>query len=114
MKASHSPSSTVPPHAMLMPDVPSSDLTLEEIGVLSQMLNLPECDYITPARLATYAADSPRVVTTILNSLVSKEYLHRMGNVYCVNKYKVTEMHLHQIPQERVIRFTDETAGEEV
>lgn len=113
MKAKQSPSSTFPSHAMLMSDVPSSDLTLEEIGVLSQMLNLPECDYITADQLAEYASDSTRTSAAILDSLVEKEFVCRSGNVYFVNKFRITEMQVHQIPTHRVIRLTDITDREE-
>lgn len=105
--------SAVPTHLLLVPDIPHSDLSLEEIGVLSQMLNVPECDYITPKQLSDYASDSPKKVTSILDSLVEKEYLHRSENVYFVNKFKATEMHLCKIPSRKVIRFTDENGGEE-
>ena len=34
-------------HTMLTPDITKSDISWEEMGILSQMLNIPECDYVT-------------------------------------------------------------------
>lgn len=106
--------SPIQSHLLLMPDVPSSDLSLEEIGVLSQMLNMAECDYLTPDELAKHSSDSPRKTAAILNSLVEKEFVSRSGDVYFVNKFRIPEMQVHQIPTQRVIRFTDTVDGEEV
>ncbi len=53
-------------HTMLAPDITKSGISWEEIGILSQMLNIPECDALhrnkrfdAEAFLESYTAAAP-------------------------------------------------------
>ena len=35
-------------NTMLAPDITKSGISWEEMGILSQLLNIPECDCVTP------------------------------------------------------------------
>ncbi|WP_295095220.1 hypothetical protein, partial [Ruminococcus sp.] len=79
---------TAPPqsHALLTPDIAKNDMSWDEVGILSQMLNVPECDYITPEQLARYSSDSPETVRKLLDGLVEKDFVQNMDGIYCINK----------------------------
>lgn len=66
-------------HTMLTLDITKSDISWEEMGVLSQMLNIPECDYVTPEQLARYSTDPPSSVKKLLDALVKKEFRPEHG-----------------------------------
>lgn len=96
---------------MLTPDITKSDISWEEIGILSQMLNIPECDYVTPEQLARYSTDPPSSVRKLLDALVKKDFVRNMDGIYCINKYRIKDMQLTEIQKGQVIRFTDEVDG---
>lgn len=100
-------------HAMLTPDITKSDISWEEMGILSQMLNIPECDYVTPEQLARYSTDPPSSVRKLLDALVKKDFVRNMDGIYCINKYRIKDMQLTEIQKGQVIRFTDEVDGKE-
>lgn len=100
-------------HTMLTPDITKSDISWEEIGILSQMLNIPECDYVTPEQLARYSTDPPSSVRKLLDALVKKDFVRNMDGIYCINKYRIKDMQLTEIQKGQVIRFTDEVDGKE-
>ena len=106
---------TAPPqsHALLTPDIAKSNISWDEMGILSQMLNIPECDYVTPEQLARYSSDSPTTVRKLLDELVKKDFVQNMDGIYCINKYRIPDMKLTKIQEGQVIRFTDDAAGEE-
>ena len=106
---------TAPPqsHALLTPDIAKNDMSWDEVGILSQMLNVPECDYITPEQLARYSSDSPETVRKLLDGLVEKDFVQNMDGIYCINKYRIPDMKLTRIQEGQVIRFTDDADGEE-
>lgn len=106
---------TVPPqsHTMLTPDITKSGISWEEMGILSQMLNIPECDYVTPEQLARYSTDPPSTVRKLLDALVKKDFVRNMDGIYCINKYRIKDMQLTEIQKGQVIRFTDDVDGEE-
>lgn len=62
------------------------DLTLEEIGMLSTMINLPQADYTTPEYLASLSTDNIDKVNDILLSLMEKGYILKLDDKYAVNK----------------------------
>lgn len=100
-------------HTMLTPDITKSGISWEEMGILSQMLNIPECDYVTPEQLARYSSDSPATVRKLLDGLVEKDFVQNMDGIYCINKYRIPDMKLTRIQEGQVIRFTDDADGEE-
>ena len=100
-------------HTMLTPDITKSDISWEEMGVLSQMLNIPECDYVTPEQLARYSTDPPSSVNKLLDALVKKDFVRNMDGIYCINKYRIKDMQLTEIQKGQVIRFTDDVDGKE-
>lgn len=100
-------------HTMLTPDITKSDISWEEMGILSQMLNIPECDYVTPEQLARYSTDPPTTVKNLLDLLVEKDYVRNMDGIYCINKFRIKDMQLTEIQKGQVIRFTDEVDREE-
>ncbi len=106
-------STTPPSHALLTPDIAKGEMSWDEVGILSQMLNVPECDYVTPEQLARYSSDSPATVRKLLDGLVEKDFVQNMDGIYCINKYRIPDMKLTKIQEGRVIRFTDDADGEE-
>ncbi len=100
-------------HTMLTPDITKSDISWEEMGILSQMLNIPECDYVTPEQLARYSTDPPSSVRKLLDALVKKDFIRNMDGIYCINKYRIKDMQLTEIQKGQVIRFTDDVVGKE-
>lgn len=100
-------------HTMLTPDITKSDISWEEMGILSQMLNIPECDYVTPEQLARYSTDPPSSVRKLLDALVKKDFVRNMDGIYCINKFRIKDMQLTEIQKGQVIRFTDEVDGKE-
>ncbi len=76
-------------HTMLTPDITKSDISCEEMGILSQMLNIPECDYVTPEQLARYSTDPPSSVRKLLDALVKKDFVRNMDGIYCINKFRM-------------------------
>lgn len=100
-------------HTMLTPDITKSDISWEEMGILSQMLNIPECDYVTPEQLARYSTDPPSSVRKLLDALVRKDFVRNMDGIYCINKFRIKDMQLTEIQKGQVIRFTDEVDGKE-
>lgn len=100
-------------HTMLTPDITKSGISWEEMGILSQMLNIPECDYVTPEQLARYSSDSSEAVRKLLDGLVKKDFVQNMDGIYCINKYRIPDMKLTRVQEGRVIRFIDDTAREE-
>jgi hypothetical protein len=98
---------------MLTPDITKSDISWEEMGILSQMLNIPECDYVTPEQLARYSTDPPSSVRKLLDALVKKDFVRNMDGIYCINKYRIKDMQLTEIQKGQVIRFTDDVDGKE-
>ena len=100
-------------HTMLTPDITKSDISWEEMGILSQMLNIPECDYVTPEQLARYSTDPPSSVRKLLDALVKKDFVRNIDGIYCINKFRIKDMQLTEIQKGQVIRFTDEVDGKE-
>ncbi|MDD7294041.1 MAG: hypothetical protein PUG85_01315 [Oscillospiraceae bacterium] len=72
------------------------NLSLEAVGVLSTMLNVPESDYCTVTQLhEAIPADSVSTIQTALDELYAKEYVIRLdGSTYAVNKLKLFQMKL--------------------
>lgn len=76
---------------MLLPD-PFCDLSLEERGVLATMINRQDADYVTAEKLTTLSRDSIQTVQAALDDLVTKGYLLQDGQIYIVNKLRLTMM----------------------
>lgn len=72
------------------------NLSLEAVGVLSTMLNVPESDYCTVTQLhEAIPADCVSTIQTALDELYAKEYVIRLdGSTYAVNKLKLFQMKL--------------------
>ena len=68
------------------------DLTLEEMGVVATMINLPVADYATAENLAALSTDSVDKINSILDSLVKKGYVLIINDKYAVNKEKIPQM----------------------
>lgn len=64
----------------------NQDLSLEEIGLLSTMLNDIDADYTTLEYLVNNSADEKENVKKILDSLVEKKYLFLKNEKFIVNK----------------------------
>lgn len=68
-------------------------LSLDEIGLLTTMLNVDEADYCTIEKLCMLSSDSSTNIVYILNLLLSKGYIKLLYNgKYCVNKEKIIGM----------------------
>lgn len=78
----NSSTNTSPPqsHILLTPDIAKNNMSWEEVGILSQMLNISECDYVTPEQLARYSSDSPEAVRKLLDGLVAKNFVSFCGH----------------------------------
>lgn len=63
-----------------------SQMSFEAIGVLSTMVNVPECDYCTLDELCKKSPDSKSTLQNTLDELISKNYIIKTGNKYAVNK----------------------------
>lgn len=72
------------------------NLSLEAIGVLSTMLNVPENDYCTVEKLhAAIPADSLAEIRSALNELIENKYVFKIGDrIYAVNKWKIPQMQI--------------------
>ena len=68
------------------------DLTLEEMGVVATMINLPVADYVTAEYLAELSTDSVEKINRILASLMEKGYVLSIEGKYAVNKEKIPQM----------------------
>lgn len=68
------------------------DLTLEEMGVVATMINLPVADYATAESLAALSTDSVDKINGILDSLIKKGYVLIINGKYAVNKEKIPQM----------------------
>ena len=67
-------------------------ISLAAYGVLAQMTNLPDCDYITAADLKKYSEkDTVDSIETALNELVNKNYVTIVDGRYAVNKIALVE-----------------------
>ncbi len=87
-----STTNTVSP--LILPTDAISELSLEAIGLLSTMVNIPECDYITDKQLCEYSpSDSLLSIRQALAELVEKDYLNLFDDgIYAVNKLKIINM----------------------
>lgn len=72
------------------------NLSLEAIGVLSTMLNVPENDYCTEKELySLFPTDSPKAVHNTLQELKEKGFLLVTDSKkYAVNKFRIVEMRI--------------------
>lgn len=68
------------------------DLTLEELGLLATMINLPEADYCNIAFLAKLSNDSQAKIRNLMHNLISKHYVITLNNKYVINKNKIPIM----------------------
>ena len=66
-------------------------ISLEAQGVLTRMVNLPECDYIVPQDFQEmFPADNIEVLNSALDELVLKDYVYKSTDGrYAINKTKV-------------------------
>lgn len=79
---------------MILPkngSIKNMNLSLEALGVLSTMINVPEYDYCTFEELCTTnEVDKPATVRKAINELLSKKYLIKTSkadtDIYSVNK----------------------------
>ena len=79
---------------MILPksdSIENMNLSLEALGVLSTMINVPEYDYCTFDELCkTNDVDTPTTVRKAINELLSRKYLIKTtklnNEVYSVNK----------------------------
>lgn len=75
---------------------PNCNLNLDERGLLSTMVNLPEADYVDINQLSVITNTSIHKLNKIVASLVDKGYLLLGDDVYAVNKLKIKDMQLVQ------------------
>ncbi len=69
------------------------ELSLEAVGVLSAMVNLPEGDYRTAEELCLLFRNDPlKSIHHALNELVEKGYVLCLGKTYAVSKLKLIGM----------------------
>ena len=68
-----------------------SELSLEAYGVLSMMVNDPQCDFITLQELCELSPkDSKSILKSILEELVNKNWVFEtVDNKFMVNKEKM-------------------------
>lgn len=76
---------------MLYPNS-KDNLSLEEKGILSLMLNLPEADYCTIEDLSKYCNNNPLSIQTTLLGLKDKGFVFFNKGKYAINKMKIPEM----------------------
>ena len=69
-----------------------TELSLEEIGLYSTMLNEDGANFATAEQLAALSTDSVEKVKEILMSLLRKGYVDKLNDVYIVNRSKADEV----------------------
>ena len=69
-----------------------SELNLNEIGLLSTMLNIPEYDYVTIDELCNMSSDSNQDIIQTLEKLQTKNYIIKINDIYAVNKHKLNKV----------------------
>lgn len=69
-----------------------ADLTLEEIGLLSTMLNDIEADYTTLDYLIANSSDSGETIVKTLDSLINKNYIFKLNDKFIINKEYIPSM----------------------
>lgn len=69
-----------------------SELNLNEIGLLSTMLNIPEYDYVTIDELCNMSSDSNQDIIQTLENLQTKNYIIIINDKYAVNKHKLNKV----------------------
>lgn len=69
-----------------------TDLTLEELGLLSTMLNDIEADYTTLDYLIVNSSDSGETIIKILDSLINKKYIFKLNDKFIINKEYIPSM----------------------
>lgn len=69
------------------------DISTDAQGLLTRMVNLPECDYVTLETLhKLLPADNMRTLKQALNELVQKNYVIKTeGSIYAVNKVNMMQ-----------------------
>lgn len=69
-------------------------LSLEALGVLGQMINLPEMDYCNFSKLCEMnPADSPAVIKAAVEELLNEGCIIKInGKILAVDKHVVTKM----------------------
>lgn len=69
------------------------NLSCNAEGMISVMLNCPMADYSTAENLCSvFVNDSLKTVRETLDELTRAGYVHKIGNLYAVNKIKITQM----------------------
>lgn len=68
------------------------ELSLEELGLLATMINLPEADYCNTALIADLSQDSETKIKKLMVNLVEKGYVFTLGGKYVINKAKIPTM----------------------
>lgn len=70
------------------------DLSLEEMGLLSTMINVIEADYATIDFLTANSSDTKETVNNIIQNLITKGYVFKIKDKFAVNKDKIPAMTL--------------------
>ncbi len=80
----------------LLTPATDANLSLDAIGLLGTMMNVPECDYLTENQIRDYFKnDSFVAVKNALSELLNTGYLHCIdGKIFAVNKLKIVQMKL--------------------
>ena len=69
-----------------------SNLSLNEIGLLSTMLNIPDCDYATLEKLCSITGDTALEIEETLTSLQKQNYVIVVAGKYAINKHRLTNV----------------------
>lgn len=72
--------------------VPINSLSVEEKGLLSIMLNLPDADYCTAEDLTKFCSDSIYKINKTLNKLIQKNFVICFNKKYIINKEMIPAM----------------------
>ena len=76
---------------LIVPQI-ESELELDEIGLLTSMINDVEADYKNAQDLSETLNVSAEEVKTTADKLIQKGYLIIIDGVYAVNKFKLKDM----------------------
>ena len=78
---------------LIVPQI-ESELELDEVGLLTSMINNVEADYKNIQDLSEILNVSAEEIKTTADKLIQKGYLIIIDDVYAVNKFKLKDMTL--------------------
>lgn len=88
-------------------------LSFSAVGVLSTMLNLPECDYKTENDLLQFTGDTDVETKNALEELLEHGYIDVIDGKFAINKFRIPEMKLVCSSEPMTISLIDDSETQE-